>query len=640
VGCSALLSAAGCSSSPEVSPAATRPHILLITIDTLRADRVTADGPLADLTPNLAALATRGVRFTDATAHAPLTFPSHVSIHTGLLPSEHGAKDNGSYVLEESARTLAERLKELGYTTGAFVASFVLSRSFGLAQGFDLYVDRFDPSGARYSFSDLQRRGSEVAGDAAAWLTEARGKGRPVFAWLHLYDPHTPYDAPAAFAKRLPDQPYNAEVAAADWAVGYFLQAAGDEFLKNALVIVTSDHGESLGDHGEPEHGIFLYDSTIKVPLIIAGPGVPAGSAVSEQVRHIDLLPTILELLNERADAADTRLSGESLVPLMHGQRRVKVPLSYSESWYQRLHFGWSELRAVRTGDWKYVAAPRSELYDLKKDAGELTDVVSSREPLARGLRAEVERIGNPNASKVAAERTVDSATAERLRSLGYLSGGAAREAIGDAADDPKDRMADYVRFVGSFYAALDHLEQGAFDKAVRAFRTLALEYPLSFEAHQYLGRALAANGRRREALSEYEVAIGLNPRFAATHFDAARAEAALGNSSAARARVRTGLDLEPESFYGHFVHGLVERASGNADGARAGFEKAVALNDRMAPAHFELGMLAEASGDRELALRHYRSAIESDVKFTAAREAAERLGRHAPTKAPSGQSR
>lgn len=324
------LAAGACSSDSPSVPPFSPPHVLLITIDTLRADRVAPDGPFAPLTPNLGALAARGARFTDATAHAPLTFPSHVSIHTGLLPSEHGARDNGSYVLEDGARTLAERLQERGYATGAFVASFVLSKSFGLAQGFETYVDRFDPSGSRYSFSELQRRGSAVAGDAAAWLADAGTRGRPVFLWMHLYDPHTPYDAPAAFARRFPDQPYNAEVAAADWAVGYLLESADEDFLRNALVIVTSDHGEGLGEHGEPEHGIFLYDATIEVPLIIAGPGVPAGVTVTEQVRHVDLLPTVMELATGRSPSNELQVSGESLVRIMKGERRREVPPSYS----------------------------------------------------------------------------------------------------------------------------------------------------------------------------------------------------------------------------------------------------------------------------------------------------------------------
>jgi arylsulfatase A-like enzyme/Tfp pilus assembly protein PilF len=625
--------------SPPASVAkgpASPPHVLLVTIDTVRADRVQADGPLAALTPALNALAGRGVRFTDATAHAPLTFPSHVSILTGRLPSEHGARDNGSFVLKDEAVTLAERLRARGYQTAAFVGSFVLARGFGLAQGFDEYGDHLDTSGARYAFSELQRRGSEVAGDAAAWLARVTPSGGPVFLWMHLYDPHTPYDAPPVFARRYPDMPYNAEVAAADWAVDYLLRSAGDAFLQKTVVVVTSDHGESLGEHGEPEHGIFLYDATLAVPLIMAGPGLPAGAVVTEQVRHVDVLPTILELVTGAPPEAGEGLPGESLVRVAAGTRRAEVPPSYAESWYQRLHFGWSPLRSVRTPEWKYIAAPREELYDLEADRGESRNLAVARDALASRLRAEVDRLATPAGAPIAAEQQVDSATAERLRSLGYLGGGGGAVASGEG-DDPKDRIDDYVRFVGAFYAALDHLEKGAFARAVEGFRELARAHPYSFEAHQYLGRALAASGRRAEGLAEYEVAIGLNPRFAATYFDAARVEAALGRIHDARERARRGLALEPDSFYGHFVSGLVEQAAGDSPAARAAFERAVELNAGLAPAQFELGVLAERAGEVEKARAHYRRALDADVAFDAARRALQRLDAQA---VPSPRSR
>jgi choline-sulfatase len=628
------------SAEPSPEPTAARPHVILVTIDTLRADRVQPGGPLASLTPALNALAARGVRFTDATSHAPLTFPSHVSILTGRLPSEHGARDNGSFVLKDEAVTLAERLKDAGYRTGAFVASFVLARSFGLAQGFEEYNDRLQSSGARYSFSDLQRRGSAVAGDAAAWLRKVTPSGQPVFLWMHLYDPHTPYEAPAAFAERFPGTPYNAEVAAADWAVDYLLRSAGDAFLQSTVVVVTSDHGESLGEHGEPEHGIFLYDSTLSVPLVMAGPGLPAGRVVTEQVRHIDLMPTILELATLRGPDGNSSLPGESLVPLANGARRQDVPPSYAESWYQRLHFGWSELRSVRTPEWKYVSAPREELYDLQKDRAEQENVAAAREALAGRLRSELDRLTTSAGSPIAAEQRVDSATAERLRSLGYLGGGGG--AVGSTAtgDDPKDRIDDYVRFVAAFYAALEHLEAGAFAKAVNGFGELARSHPYSFEAHQYLGRALAANGKRAESLAEYEVAIGLNPGFASTYFDAARVEAAMGRFPAARERVRKGLAIEPESFYGHFVSGLVEQSASDATAARAAFERAVALNPGLAPAHYELGALAERRGDVAAARDHYRRALDADVTFDAARRAIDRLGSATSVQPPAPRSR
>jgi len=619
----AILGLTGCGGLAPSVPAEPPVSVLLVTIDTLRADRADPDGPFPDLTPNLAGLARRGVRFTDATAHAPLTFPSHVSIMTGLFPSAHGARDNGSYVLRDEALTLAELLKARGYRTAAFVASFVLARGFGLAQGFDTYGDQFDVSGSRYSFADLQRRGAEVAGDTAAWLEAAAADPGPVFVWMHLYDPHAPYEAPKAFADRHPGQPYNAEVAAADWAVGYVLDRLPDQFRDHMLVIVTSDHGEGLGDHGEPEHGIFLYDSTLHVPLIIAGAGLPAGRIVREQVRLVDLMPTILDLTGT---ALPEGLAGESLAPLARGAARAKVPASYAESWFQRLHFGWSELRAVRTGGWKFVQAPRPELYDLRTDQGESDNRVSDRTGIARRLAAELRTLGGGTRDAVASAQTVDSQTAERLRSLGYLGGGSGALAGPGGGDDPKDRIEDYVAFVTGFYDALNHLEGGRYARALAGFESLARRYPTSFEAHQFAGRALASLGRREDALGEYEIAIGLNPSFAATFFDAARVEASLGRIGAARARVADGLAMEPDSFYGAFVRGLVESHAGDADAAARAFERALALNSGLAPAHFELGRLAEDRGDRDEALAHYRRALDADVGFREARDAVERL--------------
>ncbi|HET7617426.1 MAG TPA: sulfatase-like hydrolase/transferase [Vicinamibacterales bacterium] len=627
------------------APAA-RPSVILVTIDTLRADRVGGTGRLAGLTPHLDRLAARGVKFAEAFTDVPLTFPAHVSIMTGLYPSRHGARDNGSFVLGPDALTLAERLHDAGYHTAAFVASYVLARSFGLNQGFDDYVDRVEVAGSRYAFSDLQRRGAEVAGDALAWVTRAAAADdRPIFLWMHLYDPHTPYEAPKAFADRFPGAPYNAEVAAADWAAGYLLDGLPPRVRDNALVIVTGDHGESLGEHGEPEHGIFLYDATLHVPLIIAGAGWPAGRTVTEQVRHIDLVPTVLDVLGLPHDAD---LPGVSLRPLAEGRDtrsgagrgapasdepgsgaeprlRLDAPLSYAESWFQRLHFGWSELRAVRSGDWKFIAAPHPELYDLKHDPGEAHNLIRERPAVASRLAGELDRIGRPSERALAAEHKMDAATVERLRSLGYLGGGGGTLS-GGTGDDPKDRMADYVAFVGTFYAALADLEQGRAPDALSGFRDLARRFPESFEAHQYAGRALATLGRRREALSEYEVAIGLNPTFAAVYFDAARVEAALGSMDAARARLARGFAIEPESFYGYFVKGLVEDAAGDTSASRQAFERAVALNPGLAPAHLELGRLAEQSGDRTAALGHYRAALAADPGLRAAREAEARL--------------
>ena len=508
----AALALAACGRATPVVPTRPAPNVVLVTIDTLRADRV--DNPaFPGLTPNLDRLAAAGVRFADATAHAPLTFPSHVSIMTGEFPSQHGARDNGSYVLGPQAVTLAERLHDRGYVTGAFVASVILSRGYGLAQGFDEYDDRFSAGGASISLADLQRPGAEVAGDAVAWLKARPDTDRPFLLWLHLYDPHAPYAAPKAFADRYPHAPYDAEVAAADWAAGYLVDSLPPGGARETVVIVTGDHGESLGEHGEPEHGMLLYDATLHVPLIVSGGGVPAGVVVGGQVRHVDLVPTILDLVG--APPADG-LPGQSLVPLMKGVRREEVPASYAETWFPRLHFGWSELRAVRVGDWKYIQAPRPELYDLRKDPGERENRLKDRPELAAGLARELAtlaRAGGPvEASSQPVARTRPSISAAWATSAA-AGGGPTTLGTGEEGADPKDHIAEYTAFVTAFYQALDDLQAGRAAEALRGFRALARAHPLSFEAHQYTGRALAALGRSAEALREYDVAIGLNPR-------------------------------------------------------------------------------------------------------------------------------
>jgi arylsulfatase A-like enzyme len=610
---------------PATPPARPAPNVVLITIDTLRADRV--DTPaFPGLTPNLDRLAAAGVRFTDATAQVPLTFPSHVSIMTGEFPSQHGARDNGSYVLGPQAVTLAERLRDRGYVTGAFVASVILSRGYGLAQGFDEYDDRFSAGGAAISLADLQRPGAEVAGDAAGWLKARPHPDRPFLLWMHLYDPHAPYAAPKAFAERYPHAPYDAEVAAADWAAGYLLDSLPTSG-RPTLVVVTGDHGESLGDHGEPEHGMLLYDSTLHVPLIVSGDGLPAGVVVGEQVRHVDLVPTILDLVGAPPAAG---LPGESLVPLMHGARRKDTPPSYAETWFPRLHFGWSELRAVRVGDWKYIQAPHPELYDLRKDPGEHENVIDARPELAEGLARELARLAQPNRPAEASSQGVSEQTADELRSLGYVGGGTGGPTTlgtGEEGADPKDHIAEYRAFVTAFYEALDDLEAGHAEAALRGFRAIAREHPLSFEAHQYTGRALAALGRSADALREYDVAIGLNPRASTLRFDAARLELDLGRKADAARRIAAGLAVEPDAFYGRFLEGQLAAAEGRtADAARA-YDRAASLNPAFAPAHFELARLAEAGGDAARARAEYRKAVDADPAFEEARRALARLG-------------
>ncbi len=405
VAAAAVLGAWWFRSSAEAWHPIPRANLLVVTVDTLRADRLT-DGVM----PQLAAFARRSHVFQTAYAHAPLTLPSHASLFTGLLPPAHGVRGNGGFRLADAQVTLAERLKLAGYQTGAFVGAFVLDPRFGLAQGFDTYraVDDGRAFAADFAFSE--RRADAVLRDADAWLQPAIAAGQPWHAWIHLFDPHAPYDAPGG-----PAGSYDDEVRYVDTQLGPFLarlQASGA--LERTVVVVTADHGESLGAHGESTHGLFVYDATVRVPLVIAGPGIGAAT-VTGPVGHIDLVPTVLDTLGLPADPA---LPGRSLRAGDRGGRPVYVEAM--EGW---LSAGAAPARGIVDGGTKFISVPETELYDLAADPNELRNIHATGDPRARLLAAVLTRLGESGDFSPAPSR--DPAADARLRSLGYAAGAA-----------------------------------------------------------------------------------------------------------------------------------------------------------------------------------------------------------------------
>jgi arylsulfatase A-like enzyme/Tfp pilus assembly protein PilF len=629
------------------------PNVLLVTIDTLRADRIGAYGYSRARTPTLDALASRGVRFADATAHAPLTYPSHVSIFTGRYPGAFGVRLNGMDPLPTATVTLAERLKAAGYRTGAIVGSVVLDQSYGLAQGFDDYDDAIAaPPKATMAMAELQRSAEEITALASRWIQPQR---TPWFLWVHYYDPHLPYEAPAAFAAAAPGRPYDAEVAYVDVELGKLLKSIDRS---RTAVIVTSDHGEALGEHGEPDHGFFLYDATLRVPLIVAAPGLKP-RVVSEQVRLIDITPTVAALAGLPAEGS-TEDGGESLRRLMDGETRGEVPVSLAESWYPRLHFGWSELRSARVGEWKYIAAPKPELYDLRTDPTEAKNVAADRAQVAGRLAGDLQKTTSRFTQRDPAKSSQpDAATVRRLQALGYV-GTFAPVTSGKGGDDPKDRIVDYRRYRDLFNRALGLLGRGDGAAAATALRQLVKLNVRAFEAHLYLGNAYLLTGKYDAALAEYDVASQLNPGLASPHFEAAKAFSAQGDTAAAAARARRGLEIEPDSFYGRFTLGVVlqkaqqwaeafaefERAvalngrdpraraglasaamrTNNLDTARQQFEAMIELRHQVAPAHYNLGVIAARGGDRVEAMRRYKLALQADPAFKPAADALAKL--------------
>jgi choline-sulfatase len=501
------------------------PNILLTSIDTLRADHVGAYGYAGARTPVLDRLAARGARYDHASTVTPLTLPAHASLLTGLSPLQHGVRDNGGFYLDEKFDTLAERLRRHGYRTAAFVASFVLDSRWGLNQGFDLYYDHFDLSrDGEATMDDIQRRGDEVATRAIEWLRQTRQS--PFFAWLHFYDPHTPYDAPDPFPSMFPRTligAYDAEIAHTDAQLGRVvdeLQRLG--LAERTLIVVTGDHGESLGEHGEQTHGFFIYDATMRIPIIAAGPGAAVG-VVSAPTSITDIFPMILY-------AAGVSVS--------------RPPAAvYGETYYPRFHYGWSELKSIRDERYKFVLAPRPELYDLQADRGETRNLASEHPQRAQAMAAALGAELAKKAESVAAPSEVDADVRERLQSLGYIGTGSRRALSTDAPlPDPKDKIALY----SALKEALLEKQRGNRDGAIQLLRAAVAEDPHMVEGFSQLGSVLLDAGRFDEAAAAFRRALALDPEHRGATFNLALAYKSAGRTGDAETGFERARALDP----------------------------------------------------------------------------------------------
>lgn len=683
------LSVSAAYSTDSSPPAPERPRaIILISIDTLRADHLSSYGYTAIETPHIDALAKGGTVFSDVGSQVPLTFPSHVSLFTSIYPFFNGIEDNAE-TLAPNVVTLALLLKFHGYRTAAVVGGFVMDRRFGLNRGFDMYDSRFDqPSNEGSPTGEFKRLGADVVSIANRWLTE--NSNSTFFLFVHFYDLHTPYNLPASYRARF-GTGYDAELRYVDKQVGTFLDFLRQRNLfDNSLVVLLADHGEGLEDHGEDTHGYFVYQSTIRVPLIVHWPAGSASFAakVDEPVRLMDVAPTILEFAGI---PAPPEFQGRSLMELLRPEGSKTPRDIYSETLYPHMHFGCSALQALRSGRYKYVDAPKPELYDLTADPGEIRNIYSQRTAVAlaqkeklASLRARLRR-QNPFP-----QRVLDPGTLARLRSLGYVAGSADDSQSPEAGVDPKDRIKDFSEYGRALDLAgegridesdlilkrllarhpdlvevrmnLASNEQQAerYEQAVRDYQQVVKTDPGNLKAHYNIGVSLFRLGKLDEATREFQAALAISPFFAPAedglgsialqkkdynqaravfehvlafspydydaHYNLGALSALQGQWDAGERHLRVAMGVDPANPEPHDALGDLYLKKGDLDKAYTEFRESIRLGPKSASAHYDLGLVLQKQHKPSDAANEFRQALAIDSQFSAARDALRHL--------------
>jgi arylsulfatase A-like enzyme/Flp pilus assembly protein TadD len=593
--------------SAQAKPAApirkTPPNVILITIDTVRADHLGCYGYSKIQTPTLDALAHDGILFNRAISQVPLTWPSHTAILTGTYPFQNGVQDFTGQPLDPQFRSVAQAFKKNGYATGAVVSAYVLDRVWGLARGFDFYDDAFAPE--TFQQKDLglvDRKADPSVTHALRWLTRGRQQGtrpRPFFLWLHLYDPHSPYDPPEPYRTEYRDHPYDGEIAYTDHELERLITwLKRNQLYDRTLIVVVSDHGESLGEHGESEHGYFVYNSTVRIPLIMkppAGSGFPPGH-ISRPVETTSVAPTLLQLAGlkdeiQKQFTSSPLFEQSKLRQARPEQKSEDDQPAYSETFYTFNSFGWSPLHSLETARYHYIDAPRPELYELAADPDEKNNLASQQTATVAVLKEKLQALlrRNPFKASSSINGGVTADAAEKLRALGYVAyhSPIPPEAIAAGLPDPKDKLAEF----NTILAAQDAFRLRNFASGEALLEKIQQQDPQMYIVPFMLGQAASKEKDWPKSEAAFRRCLELNPNFDQAMTGLARALFFQGKDDEAKQWARNALKLNASDYKALYELASIESRT-DAAAAIADYEKAIALQGNFAPVRRDLGML------------------------------------------------
>jgi choline-sulfatase len=603
------------------SKAAAKANVILITIDTLRADHVGRYGAQMVKTPTLDALAHDGIVFERAISQVPLTWPSHAVILTGTYPFQNGVQDFTGQPLAPQFRSVAQAFKQAGYATGAVVSAFVLDRSWGLARGFDFYDDAFAAETFETKDAGLvDRRAGESVAHAIAWLNKT--PRRPFFLWLHLYDPHSPYDPPEPYRSEYHSHLYDGEIAYTDHELGKLIAwLKQNHVYDSSLIVALSDHGESLGEHGEDEHGFFVYNATVHVPMIVKPPaesGIVAGRR-RQPVETASVAPTLLKLSglkpsNRAPDSIYAQFQSKALLPDNPAEGDAKqdaTASSYSETFYPFSSFGWSPLHALETARFHFIEAPEPELYDLEADPGETRNIAVEQPATVGVLREKLQAVLSHNplsrANADAGTGNLSPDAQEKLRALGYFGFRAAvsPDALKQGLADPKDKLWEF----NSILKAQDAFQRREDDQAEALLTEVQQKDPQIYVIPFLLGESALRRQNWEKAAEQLQRCLMLNPNFDNAMTGLARALARLNRADEAKTWLDKALQSNPRNYQAWYQTGLLNGTS-SPEAAQASFEKAIAIQPNFSAGQRELGMVLFQQKNYSGAAPHLEKAI------------------------------